>query len=214
MRATFWKLGPLEWALAVATTFLGAGLVLSAFEGTEVGLILGTPAGIGAAREWTSVIPSVQRDWSPIERQVLFHVHRAYFPPPDPHAKPLELPAYEVTGSLIIPRQPAMAFLKPRSGGAVLSVKPGDDIAGWRVEAVESGRVELSFGEQHAELVKGSPKGTTVTSAGLVPSRSGVTVAVAQHASGIRVLAGSSASAGTNQLLPVGRPRVERRVLR
>jgi hypothetical protein len=64
-------------------------------------------------------------------------------------------PGYRLTGTLITPRRPASATLVPAAGDAAARrVKPGDDLDGWKVQAVEANRVILTYGEQSIEIAK------------------------------------------------------------
>lgn len=84
---------------------------------------------------------------------LFYQTRRSYVPPPPasaPAAPPR--PDFKLVGTFVIPRMPTIALLAETATGALRKVKPGDDVNGWTVQAVETRRVILAYASQSVEL--------------------------------------------------------------
>ena len=147
------NLRPLTIALMLASVALGTVIVWRVWHGTEVNALLATPARKYAPPEVKLSAPDRQANLA-IRDHALFHASREFFMPPTPVATPATPPRpdYRLVGTFIIPRKPTVALLVSATGGS-RKVHPGDDLDGWRVQAVESRRVVLQFDSESMEIV-------------------------------------------------------------
>lgn len=160
--------------LPVPTLALGAlnaGLFIClfcvAFGGTRASELLATtaktPPPLNIELRGTATAP----DLAAIQEKPLMHASRVFYsaPPPDAAPQVPPLPNYRLAGSFLAPKRAAVALLARREGGATRRVRAGDDLDGWRVDAIESRRVVLRWQDQTREILSAPPQ----LNAGLKP---------------------------------------------
>jgi hypothetical protein len=153
--------------LPVPTLALGAlnvglciGLLCVAFGGTRASELLATPARpptpLNIELRGTPTAP----DLSAIQDKPLMHASRVFYsaPPPDAAPQAPPLPDYRLAGSFHAPKRAAVALLARREGGSMRRVRAGDDLDGWRVDAIESRRVVLRWQDQTREILSAPPQ--------------------------------------------------------
>jgi len=134
--------------IAFATFAIGVGVLYVALAGTRAGELLATPARAPAPLAFDVSDAPRDVDLAVIQSQPLAHASRAFFVPPPPNAAPTTPPRpdYRLAGVLVAPNKPAVALLISRQGGgASHRVKTGDELEGWRVQAVDRNQVTLAF---------------------------------------------------------------------
>lgn len=137
-------------------------LIDRAWSGTQTVDLLATPAKPFAMPELDIGIPSRAGNPASIQDQPLFYASRHFYTPPLPSTLPTAPPKpdYRLVGTFIIPAKPTLALLSSASG-ASRKVKPGDELDGWTVEAVEGGRVILQYGTTTFEISNASKAGAS-----------------------------------------------------
>jgi hypothetical protein len=125
-------------------------------------------------------------DVAAIRDNAVFYAHRVFFKAPPP-GQSVPAPDYDFAGSIGLPQGKRVAFVKRKSDKTNRTLHVGDDLDGWRVEAIEVTRVVIEHEEQRVEL----KAGTAAVDTGIV--RGAVTPFVAQ--SGIRTMGGGTAAA-------------------
>jgi hypothetical protein len=189
----------------------GAWVAFSVSEGTAVRVLLSTPAGKLSWSRMDMSVRSKDTDFTGLRDQPLMYATRAGYvsPPPSAARSAPPLPNYRLVGILIVPQKPARALLMPPTGSA-RHVKSGDELDGWKVEAVEASRVVLAFGSQRSEIAK--PAGTTglklirapVSSRVSSTSSTATKAAVPGDSEG-RLLAASGSAAPSSNSIPRGK---------
>jgi hypothetical protein len=108
------------------------------------------------ARRVPAVLPFAPTSATPmlIKDRALFHSSRHFFVPPEPSTRPPPPapPAYQLVGTLVIPKKPTVALLKASSSDIQRRISVGDNLDGWLVDAVEMKRVTLHFEDQHTQI--------------------------------------------------------------
>jgi hypothetical protein len=127
-----------------------------------------------------------------IRDQAVFYATRSFYQPP---ATPVEIPPpdYEMAGTLRLTDGKRIAFVRKKADRSSRTLHLGDDLEGWRVEAIEPDRIVIARNEQNAELRSNS----VASASGLI--RGSNSPRIAQ--TGVRVLSatGSGASIGRAQ---------------
>jgi len=176
------------------TVAIGAAILYVAIDGTRSSELLATPAKAPAALAFEVSDAPRSTDLAAIQSQPLVHESRAFFVPPPPDAAPTAppRPGYRLAGVLVVPHKPAVALLSSLQGGASRRVKPGDDLEGWRVQAVDRKQVTLVY-EDETFSISAAPTATP-SNAGL--KRVPITRArMASAGSGVQSLGATGASA-------------------
>lgn len=183
--------------LLIALNVCVAGLLIErAWHGTDTGLLLATAPKPFAIPDLAIDPPNRGGGLGSLQEQPLFYASRHFYTPPPPSAAPTAPPRpdYRLVGTFVIPSRPAVALLSG-PGGVSRKVKPGDDLNGWSVEAIEGGRVILRYQSETFEI-SGAAKGGN---AGLQIAPIART-AQAAPSDGIRVLGNAAPGAvGTSQ---------------
>jgi hypothetical protein len=115
--------------------------------------------------------------------QALFYSSRSFYKPAAPSVE-IPPPAFELAGIMRLADGRRLAFVKGIADHTSRSVHTGDDLDGWKVQAVETDRVVLNHDEQISQLA-GPQNGH---SSGLIRGPSAPRVAL----TGIQVLSGSA----------------------
>jgi hypothetical protein len=133
-------------------TLLVAPLVVL-LGGTQAAGLLATPARAPAPLTIDLADAPAMPDLGAIQSQPLMYSTRAFYVAPAPDTAPTvpPLPDYRFAGAFIVPNKPAVALLS-RQGAATRRVRVGEDLDGWRVQAVESRRVLLQWQDQQREI--------------------------------------------------------------
>jgi hypothetical protein len=147
-------------------------------------------------------VPMPSVDVTTIREQAAFYASRAFYRPPAAPAE-IPMPQYEMAGTLRLADGKRIAFVRSKADRASRTLHVGDDLEGWRVQAIEPERIVLQRSEQTAEL--GS--GRTTSTAGLI--RGGMSVPRTAQ-TGIRVLGGGVAGAAALQTPTQGGAREAR----
>jgi hypothetical protein len=150
-------------ALLAVNALLIALIVQRVWQGTQVQILLST-----AADPATVLLPPVfaadtVTNWAPLQDRALFHASRRYYVPP-PSVSTLVAPPrpdYRLSGVMMFPGKLALALLLQNASGMTRKVKAGDELDGWRVQTVETGRLVLRYEQQTLEIV--SPASSTGT---------------------------------------------------
>ncbi len=147
-------------------------------------------------------VPMPSVDVTTIREQAAFYASRAFYRPP---AAPVEMPApqYEMAGTLRLTDGKRIAFVRGKADRASHTLHVGDDLEGWRVQAIEPERVVLQRSEQTAELRSGG----ATNSPGLI--RGGMS-APRTVQTGIHVLGGGVAGSPAPQIPTQGGAREAR----
>jgi hypothetical protein len=186
LKALLTSLRPATLLLILVSVWLGAVLIERVWHGTSAAELLATPARSYTPLKAGIELPSLQLDLDLIRRNSLFYASRRFFVPQVTPAL-LPRPDYLLAGTFIIPRKPAVALLVEVASGSTRRVLQGDQLGGWTVGSVESGRVILTYEGQSIEIVRP----VRVQSSGLT-----VTPMPAPPADGIKVLGSANSAAG------------------
>jgi hypothetical protein len=201
------RLGLSTVLLGAVAAALGVLVGLRLIGGTQSGLLLATAPNAQGIPEMKSDAPALDANLQSVRDRSLLYASRAFYvapPPPTAPAAPPR-PAYVLAGTFLIPHKPAVALLKRNTGTNVLKVNAGDDLEGWRIEAVEAARVVLRFEDERFEMIRAaSESGTHLTRVPL--TRAAPTASRTTLGSGHP--AGPVAASGVNQ------PLVEARLYR
>lgn len=176
--------------LALANLLPLIGITVLLWRGTAVPRVLAVPAqvwevaGNPVAQEQPATPMDLVRDQALMYGTRKFYradaVAVAQMPPPD----------FVLNGTIAIPGKPRVALLSNKVTGEAVRVKAGENLADWLVREVESRRVLLEYGQQHAEISlpgAGAASGLTMIAA----------PRAASSASGVRILGGGSGGAVT-----------------
>jgi hypothetical protein len=144
-------LGTVVFAISVAVIAVLA-------QGTQAQQLLATPAKPPAPFVFDGSAPLAAVDLAAIQSQPLVHVSRNFYQKPveaAPAAPPR--PDYRLAGAMILPGKTPVAVVVSRVGNESKRVKPGDELAGWRVATVDRKQVVLTWGSERAEITPGAP---------------------------------------------------------
>jgi hypothetical protein len=142
-----------------------AGLVFAnvrlVWMGTETSELLATRAKVYAPTKVDLSTP-VAANLAPVKDRALFHASRAFYTAPSLPAAPATppRPQYQLGGTFVIPQKPTVALLTQSGTKVSRKVRAGDDLDGWQVKAVESGRVVLEYNGELAEISRASTGGS------------------------------------------------------
>jgi hypothetical protein len=147
---------PVTAALVLISAAIGFVIAQRVWLGTQTRALLGTPARQYAATKVDLSVPTPAGNLDSVRERALFHASRAFYVAPPPPVTPAAppRPQYRLAGTFVIPRKPTVALLAPAGTGAPRKVHAGDEIDGWRVQAVENGRVVLEYNGERAEIVR------------------------------------------------------------
>jgi hypothetical protein len=168
------KAGPFFYALAPLAVILAATLLLQGWRGSRAAAILRTPP-----RKMT-VAPSpraleLTNDFQVIRDRALFYATRKFYAPVPgtPPTTSAQLSSYQLIGTLLVPHKPGVAFLRRGPAGKTATVSSGDDLDGWTVKAVQSGKAVFGYKDQQVTLTTPLPFGNTpaAQSGGIVRMR-------------------------------------------
>jgi hypothetical protein len=90
-------------------------------------------------------------DVTAIRDNALFYSRRSFYEPPPP-SQLIAPPEYELAGTMRLPDNKRLAFVKRKSDHASRSLHVGEDLEGWRVESIEASRIVLARNEQRTEV--------------------------------------------------------------
>jgi hypothetical protein len=129
-----------------------------------------------------SSIPMHSVDMTTIREQAVFYESRAFYQPP-PVQVEVSAPEYEMSGTLRLADGRRIGFVRKKADSSGKTLHVGEDLEGWRVQAIEPDRIILGLNERNAELRSGA--GASVS--GLIRgSTAAVAPPIAQ--TGVRVL--------------------------
>jgi hypothetical protein len=198
------------WVLL--NTALLVGLIVRWSMGTNVDSILHAAPKKVVLPTIDFQVPQLAVSFDVIQSQPLFHESRQFYVPPDPTLVAAQLmpPDYHFVGAMTLPKQSPIALLVHNQTGARTKVQRGDQLDGWKVEAVDNKHVKLSLDGHEAELGASVP-GVAVAQNAIGPATpvmtqgitqgvtQGLTHVPAMHtdapASGVRVLSGGATRA-------------------
>jgi hypothetical protein len=156
------QIDPRTWLrLPLPTLLIGlvtAALIMTtlyiAIEGGRTTELLATLPKAPAALSFDLSDVPRNADLASIKSQPLVYASRAFFiaPPADATPATPPRPDYRLAGIFLVPRKPAVALLVNRQSGANRRVRPGDELDGWRVRAVDSSHVTLAYDAESFEL--------------------------------------------------------------
>lgn len=151
---------PLSLLLVGINLCLLGLLLYTAWTGTETARLLGTPPKPFPPPQLKLQPPAPGATLASIREAPLFYASRHFYTPPQPSALPAAPPKpdYKLVGTFVIPSKPTVALLA-NSSGIARKVKPGDDLEGWTVQVVESGRVVLQYQTLTFEISSNSKNG-------------------------------------------------------
>lgn len=151
----------LLYVLAPLALVLSAALVAQAWRGSRATAILRTPVRTFAAATPPDGL-NLADDLQVIRDGALFYATRKFYTPvlATPATTMAELSRYRLMGTLLVPRKPAVAFLRRGQGDNATAVSPGDHLDGWTVKAVQSGSAVFGYGGQQVTLTTTPPLGT------------------------------------------------------
>lgn len=131
-------------------------------------------------------VPMRSVEVATIRDQAVFYASRSFYQPP---AAPTEVPPpdYEMAGTLRLADGKRIAFVRRKADRSSRTVHLGDDLEGWRVEAIEPARIVIGHNEQSAELHSNS----VASPSGLIRSTGSPHIAQ----TGIRVLSATGSGA-------------------
>lgn len=197
-------------AIALCTCAIGAAILYVAFAGTRATELLATPAKAPAALAFDVSDAPRSADLAAIQSQPLVHASRAFFVPPRSNAAPATPPRpdYRLAGVLVVPNKPAVALLVSRQGGASRRVKMGEELEGWRVQAVDRKQVTLAFENETFAI------SAATTSAPASAGLKRVPIARARMASAGGGVQSLSATGNTSRAMPDGQSSDKPRLYR
>jgi hypothetical protein len=160
VRLAFTRVRLVTTVLGMVNVCVLALLINRAWYGTQTVSLLATTPKPFAIPELGVTVPNRAGSLASIQEQSLFYASRHFYTPPLPSALPATPPKpdYRLVGTFIIPAKPTIALLS-NSSGASRKVKPGDELDGWTVAAVEGGRVILQYGSSTFEISNASKAG-------------------------------------------------------
>jgi type II secretory pathway component PulC len=153
------RLSTLTGALVLLDAVIAIAIVWRIVQGTQTAQLVATPPeSIRHDLPLIALTPD-SSDLNPIRDQALFYASRQFYVPPAPSAASAARPnpGYRLAGVFVMPQKPAVAVLTNASGVS-RKVTRGDDLEGWRVQSVESGRVVLESAGQTIEITNGTAK--------------------------------------------------------
>jgi hypothetical protein len=129
-------------------------LIHRAWQGTQAARLLATEPRPFSVPKLDTLAPARPASLGVIQDQALFYASRHFYTPPPPSAAPVmpPRPDYKLAGTLIIPSKPTVALLTG-SAGVSRKIKTGDDLDGWMVQAIETGRVTLQYGSTMFDIL-------------------------------------------------------------
>jgi len=146
------------WLLGASCVLLGAAIVTVAIRGTRSAELLATAATPPTALAIDVSTPARGADLAPIQSRPLLYATRSFYTKP---AAPISVapprPDYRLAGVMVLPGKPAVALLSPRQPGAGRRVRQGDDVGGWRVQAVTRNQVTFGWELERFELTTSPP---------------------------------------------------------
>lgn len=95
-------------------------------------------------------------DIATIRDKAVFYSRRSFYEPPPP-SQSIPSPEYDFAGSMDLPQGKRVAFVKAKVDHASRMLHLGDDLDGWRVDAIEPTRVVLVRDDRRAELTSAAP---------------------------------------------------------
>ncbi len=195
---------PLTVLLAGVNVCVFGLLLYTAWTGTETSNLLATPPKPFPPPALKLHPPAPEAALTALQETPLFYASRHFYTPPPPSALPPTPPKpdYRLVGTFVIPSKPTVALLA-NSSGVSRKVKSGDDLEGWTVQTVESGRVVLQYETQTFEISSNNKSGNTgMRVAPLSRTAQLAPLGDAHPAGGIRALGGPviehSLARGTN----------------
>jgi hypothetical protein len=212
---------PFTLLLAAVCVLLFGRLALQIFAGTQTGVLLETVPRRYAHPSVRIDPPSATEDLAVIRDRALFYPARRFYVAPAPSAAPATppKPEFRFAGAILIPNRPTVALLSNLSTHTSVKVRPGDDLGGWQVQAVERRRVILNFGTETATIEAAESNAAQGSTPGIItaPLNRGTrdNVATATTSKGVvRVL--SPATTPTAASLPrkSGTPAISDRLYR
>jgi hypothetical protein len=147
------KDSPLLYALATLTLILGVALVAQAWRSSRVTAILNTPPHRIIVSQPPDAL-NLTDDLRIIQDHALFYATREFYSPVLATAvtTPAQLSSYQLLGTLLIPKNPGVAFVRRSPSDTTMTLSPGQEVDGWAVRAVQSGRVVFSYRDQVVTL--------------------------------------------------------------
>ncbi len=145
---------PLTLALIVAICSMLFLLGRRVTEATQTQMLLATAAEEPPHLTDRLTPPQRLLNSAALQSDPLFYPTRRSYVPPPPAAAPAAPPRpdFKLVGTFVVPRMPTIALLLENATGTLRKVKPGDDLNGWRVQAVETRRVILAYASESLEL--------------------------------------------------------------
>ncbi len=90
-------------------------------------------------------------DIATIRDKAMFYSRRSFYEPPPP-SQSIPSPEYDFAGSMDLSQGKRIAFVKTKSDHTSRMLHLGDDLDGWRVDAIEPTRVVLARDDHRTEL--------------------------------------------------------------
>jgi hypothetical protein len=151
------KFRALTFALITVNVLLLFLIGQRALQGTRAAALIATPAETFKAPRTHVALPEIAHvDLTVLQSRALFHASRSFFVPPPPPPMPIAPPRpdYRFAGLFVIPNKPPLAMLSQNTTGVSRKVKVGDELEGWRVQAIESQRIVLQFAQETFEITR------------------------------------------------------------
>lgn len=178
------KPSPLLYALASLAAILGAALFMQGWRGSRATAILRTvPRKINLAKTAKTLIRT--DDLRIIEERALFYATRKVYAPllASPIASRLQLSRYQLIGTLLVPQKQGVAFVRQGPAGKTTTISPGNQLDGWTVKAVQSGKAVFAYEDQRVTLTTAAPLKTSPPDQNVAIIRMPVTQTVPYHPS-------------------------------
>lgn len=144
---------PLTVALVALNMMLGGWWAHRLWRGTESATLLATrPARIAVSALLEKLSGTDTSQVAVIQDRALFYPTRQFYVPPAPGITSSPKPDYRLLGTILTTGRPAVALLQPTGSAVTKRVRPGDDLEGWTVLAVERTRVRLRHDADQYEI--------------------------------------------------------------
>jgi hypothetical protein len=121
-----------------------------------------------------------------VQARAIFHQSRSFYVAPPPQIVEQQPPNYRLAGSMSVAGRQSAVLINAQTGARV-RVGMGDQVDGWVVAAIQSGKVTLQSGARVAEITAGSK----TQGGGVIVTSAQATVTPSPNANGVRLLGNS-----------------------
>jgi hypothetical protein len=144
---------PLTVVLLALNVMLAAWWVVQLWSGTQTAALLAVrPAAMPLPPLISEIGSADTLQAAVIQDRALFYATRRYYVPAPASLAVFPRPDYKLLGTILASGRPTVALLQPAGGTGTRRVKPGDELDGWAVLAVERACVRLRHDADQFEI--------------------------------------------------------------